>query len=355
MQFPACHHASSIEFPLALLSSMLSSLLFSPPLACGCSSVEALNQTAGDVFLAPKLPHADAKVWRSQGAGLRHASEMLYAEKQKRPEEMEAWEIGQFCLEFFAGWEPRTQETAWAAESGRRGPSFPAKMPCHRPLGSDCARLVSICAEEKTEDWFRGSKSSMWLPAGLLEDQDKNFKSSVVKQEEATITRYEDAWEDREMGRLMGGGIDHTEEDWEDAWDAGVQMDLDTESLNSELFFSCSVVLGSRVRLLQVEPTGEVGFPPLPPPLPIPRICLPSMHSSSFAPLPLSRFLLPLTPFDDRPLLLEMLLLRPPCVSPRSSLRRFESWLRIVHVRVSGWTRTHLSSSASCRRLGAIP
>ena len=31
MQFPACHHASSTEFPLALLSSMLSSLLFSPP------------------------------------------------------------------------------------------------------------------------------------------------------------------------------------------------------------------------------------------------------------------------------------------------------------------------------------
>lgn len=60
-------------------------------------------------------------------------------------------------------------------------------------------------------------------------------------------------------------GITHADENWEDTWDAGLEMDLGTESLNSELFFSCTVVLGSRVRLLMVEPTGEVRFHSMPP------------------------------------------------------------------------------------------
>lgn len=45
-------------------------------------------------------------------------------------------------------------------------------------------------AEEKTQDWFKGSKSSMWLPAGLLEDQDKNFKS-ILAPRVSEIIRYE--------------------------------------------------------------------------------------------------------------------------------------------------------------------
>lgn len=110
---------------------------------------------------------------------------------------------------------------------------------------------------------MKGSKSSLWLPAGLLEDQDKNFASSVNSAASTQISTYWDAWEDKQRSVLVNtrgdnGVADEFEGDWEDQWEMSVGRDLEGDSLNSDLFFSCIVVLGSRIKLLQVEPTGEV-------------------------------------------------------------------------------------------------
>ncbi|EKX55009.1 hypothetical protein GUITHDRAFT_160583 [Guillardia theta CCMP2712] len=119
--------------------------------------------------------------------------------------------------------------------------------------------LESWEIEEKRRDFFKGSDSSMWVSAGLLEDQDKNVKGKSNHVSSPTITSYKDAWDDKVVSEWkLRTDEDSHEASWEDSWAHVMNRDLEKMTINLEHFFACCHVVGPFVKMLHMETTGEI-------------------------------------------------------------------------------------------------